>query len=146
MRGQLFGFGGDHRSETLNIFLSLAHAKIHHNFLPRGVVFPDLLKNGHRGCIRIHGIPQAPIALEFLASLIILIGLKKKIRRIACKCSSNGKKQCCGKNRKESGDHFKADGTQSTLPEELEDFNRNQGFHDFKIGLALNSVRDMITV
>jgi hypothetical protein len=28
----------------------------------------------------------------------------------------------------------------------LEDFNRNQGFHDFKIGLALNSVRDMITV
>jgi hypothetical protein len=27
----------------------------------------------------------------------------------------------------------------------LEDFNRNQGFRDSKIGLALGPVRDMIT-
>jgi hypothetical protein len=31
------------------------------------------------------------------------------------------------------------------LPEALEDFNRNQGFRDSKIGLALEPVRDMIT-
>jgi hypothetical protein len=31
-----------------------------------------------------------------------------------------------------------------TLPEALEDFNRNQGFRDSKIGLALETVRDMI--
>jgi len=32
------------------------------------------------------------------------------------------------------------------LPEALEDFNRNQGFYDSKIGLALKPARDMIMV
>jgi hypothetical protein len=31
------------------------------------------------------------------------------------------------------------------LPEALEDFNRNQGFRDSKIGLALEPEREMIT-
>ena len=144
VRGQLFRLRGDHRAETLDIFLSLAHAEVNHNFLPRGVVFPDLLKNGDGGCIRIHGIPQTPVALEFLAGLIILIGLQKKIRRVSCKCSKSGKKHCCEKKRKNSGDHFKTDGMRVILPEALEDFNRNQGFRDSKIGLALEPVRDMI--
>jgi hypothetical protein len=32
------------------------------------------------------------------------------------------------------------------LPEALEDFNRNQGVRDSKIGLALKPARDMIMV
>jgi hypothetical protein len=74
-----------------------------------------------------------------------LVGLQKKIRRVSCKCSKSGKKHCCGKKRKDSGDHFKTDGMCDILPEALEDFNRNQGLRDSKIGLALEPVRDMIT-
>lgn len=73
-----------------------------------------------------------------------MVGLQKKIRRVSCKCSKSGKKHCCGKKRKDSGDHFKTDGMSDILPEALEDFNRNQGLRDSKIGLALEPVRDMI--
>ena len=85
VRGQFFRLGSNHGAQALDIFLGLAHAEIHNDLLPGRVVLPHLLKNGDGGCIRIHGIPQTPVALEFFSRLIILISLQEKIRGVACK-------------------------------------------------------------